>query len=268
MVLEIKRSFVQALIELQHDWHESGCTIPKLPEFKKGELPDYDKVNCKTSSTLYVPITGQITIRCNEMITIFNPTFLPVKGSWTENFNTGKITEASVGVTVKAVDINVGGKFDADGNLVSGNVSVGKNIEGIDVTVNGEFDASGFTRGSLELGIDGSLGLLPSSITDAAPVELSLKGELGTGIELGPEGIADFYVKENATLDMAGSVEADIGEDGSEALGYINEIAKGTGVEIPEPKISAGVSISAENRMGTNSGYSGGTSGTLSGMRN
>ena len=99
-------------------------------------------------------------------------------------------------------------------------------------------------------------------------MELSLKGELGAGIELGPEGITDFYVKENATLGMAASVEADIGEDGNEALGLINEIAKGTGVEIPEPKIAAGVSISANSRMGTNSGYSGGTSGTLSGLRN
>ena len=268
LVLEIKRNFVQTLIGLKHNSYASGCTLPKSPELKKGELPDYDKVNCRTSSTLYVPITGQITIRCNEMITIFNPTLLPVKASWTENFNTGKIMEASVGVTVKAVDITIGGKFDAAGNLVSGNVSVGKNIEGVDVAVNGEFDASGFTRGSLELGIDGSLGLLPASITDAAPVELSLKGKLGAGIELGPEGIADFYVKENATLDMAGSVEADIGEDGSEALGYINEIAKGTGVEIPAPKVAAGVSISADSRIGTNSGYSGRTSGTLSGLRN
>ena len=268
MVLDIKRKFVQTLIELRHDSYTSGCIIPEAKEFKKGELPDYDKVNCKTSSTLYVPITGQITIRCNEMITVFNPTFLPVNASWTENFNTGRISEASVGVTVKAVDFTVGGKFDADGNMVSGNVSVGKNIEGVDVTVKGEFDASGFTKGSIELGIDGSLGLLPESITAAAPVELSLKGELGAGIELGPEGIADFYVKENATLDMAASVEADIGEDGSEALGLINEIAKGTGVEIPEPKIAAGVSISADNRMGTNSGYSGGASGTLSGLRN
>ena len=267
-VLEIKRSFVQTLIELKHDSYASGCAIPESPEFMKGELPDYDKVNCSTSSTLYVPITGQITIRCNEMITIFNPAFIPVNASWTENFNTGKVVEASVGVTVKAVDIKVGGRFDEAGNLISGNVSVGKNIEGVDVTATGEFDASGFTKGSLGLGIDGSLGLLPESITDAAPVELSLKGELGAGIELGPGGITDFYVKENTTLDMAGSVSADIGEDGNEALGLINEIAKGTGVEIPEPKIAAGVSISANNRMGTNSGYSGGTSGKLSGLAN
>ena len=162
MVLEIKRSLVQALIALKHDSYVSGCAAPKSPELKKGELPDYDKVNCQTSSTLYVPITGQITIRCNEMITTFNPAFIPVKASWTENFNTGKVVEASIGVMVKAVDINVGGKFDADGNLISGNVSVGKNINGVDVTATGEFDASGFTKGSLELGIDGSLGLLPA----------------------------------------------------------------------------------------------------------
>jgi len=201
------------------------------------------------------------------MDVIFNPTYIPVKASWTENFNTNRIEEASIGVTIKAVDITLAGKLDDDGNFESGKVSIGKNIKGIDVSVNGEFDANGFTKGSVDLGIDGSLSLLPKTITESAPVDVSLKGKLGVGLELGPEGITDMYVKESTTLDVAASVEADIGKEGKEALGYINEIAKGANVEIPEPKLSAGASISADNRVGVNSGYSAHTSGELSGIK-
>lgn len=253
-VLQLKRSFVQLLLELKHESYSSGCAEDKEEEFKKGKLPDYDKVNCQTNSTLYIPLTGQITIRCNEMETIFNPTFLPVKASWIENFNTNAIVAASIGVTIKAVDLTLGGKFDDKGNFQSGNVSIGKNIKGIEVTVNGEFDANGFKKGSVELGLEGSLSLLPKSITDAAPIEMSMKGQLGVGIELGAEGITDFYVKESATLDMAASVEADIGKEGKEALTYINEMGKAADFKIPEPKISAGASMSADNRSGVNSG--------------
>lgn len=267
VVLGIKRTFVQTLLEMKHESFSTGCATEKEKEFKKGKLPDYDKVNCLTSSTLYVPLTGKITIRCNEMETIFNPAFIPVKASWTENFNTNSIEQASIGVTVKAVDLTLAGKFDAQGNFQSGTVSVGKNIKGVDVSVSGEFDASGFTKGSVELGIDGAISLLPTSITDAAPIDLSMKGELGVGIELGPGGITDIYVKESTTLDMSASVEADIGKEGNEALGYINEIAKGADVEIPEPKLSAGASISADNRVGVNSGYSGHTAAELSGLK-
>lgn len=269
LVLRIKRDFVRRLLELKHEFYDYPDCITENEVQKPGRknLPDYDKVNCKTASSLYVPLTGQITIRCNEMDVIFNPTYIPVKASWTEDFNTNRIEEASIGVTIKAVDLTVSGKLDADGNFESGKVSIGKNIKGIDVSANGEFDANGFTKGSVDLGIDGSLSLLPKTITESAPVDVSLKGKLGVGLELGPEGITDIYVKENTTLDVASSVEADIGKEGKEALGYINEIAKGANVEIPEPKLSTGASISADNRISVNSGYSAHTSGELSGIK-
>ena len=268
-VLEIKRDFVRRLLELKHEFYENPDCLKEKEATKPipKKLPDYDKVNCKTASSLYVPLTGQITIRCNEMDVIFNPTYIPVKASWTENFNTNRIEEASIGVTIKAIDLTVAGKLDDKGNFESGKVSIGKNIKGIDVSANGEFDANGFTKGSVDLGINGSLSLLPKTITESAPVDVSLKGKLGVGLELGPEGISDIYVKESTTLDMAASVEADIGKEGKEALGYINEIAKGANVEIPAPKLSAGASISADNRVSVNSGYSAHTSGELSGVK-
>ena len=106
-ILEIKRDFVSKLLSLGHEsYNLPGCASKEEQKKKtKKTLPDYDKVNCKTASSLYVPLTGQIVIRCNEMDVVFNPTYLPVKASWTENFNTNRIEEASVGVTIKAIDL-------------------------------------------------------------------------------------------------------------------------------------------------------------------
>lgn len=267
--LEIKRDFVRKLSELKHEFYDLTDCVPEQEENKKlkKKLPDYDKVNCKTSSSLYVPLTGQITIRCNEMITVFNPTYLPVKASWTEDFNADRITEASVGVTIKAIDITVSGKRDENGNFESGKISIGKEINGIDVSVNGEFDPNGFTKGSVELGVASSLSLLPKTITDAAPIDISLKGELGVGLELGPEGISDFYVKENTKLDVSSSIESDFKTSGDETTGMINEIVNGSDLPLEAPKVAAGASISVDNRVGVNSGYSGKVSSELSGLR-
>ena len=269
LVLGIKRDFVKNLLSLKHEFYDSPDCLKENEVQKPGrkKLPDYDKVNCKTASSLYVPLTGQIVIRCNEMDVIFNPTYLPVKSSWTENFNSNRIEEASIGITVKAVDLTVAGKLDDDGNFESGKVSIGKNIKGIDVSVNGEFDANGFTKGSVDLGIDGSLSLLPKTITESAPVDVSLKGKLGVGLELGPEGISDFYVKGNTSLDMAATMEAEFDQGGDETKGLINEIAKGADVQLEAPKVGAGASISADNRVGVNSGYSGKTSSEFSSLK-
>ncbi len=267
-ILEIKRDFVSKLLSLNHESYDLPNCVSKTESKKpvKKKLPDYDKVNCKTASSLYVPLTGQIVIRCNEMDVIFNPTFLPVKASWTEDFNADRIQEASIGVTVKAVDFTVSGKLDDNGNFESGKVTVGKNIKGIDVSVSGEFDPNGFTKGSVDLGVDGALSVLPKEIKDAAPVDISLKGKLGAGIELGPDGITDFYVKQNASLDMAASIEADFKNSGDEATGFINEIVNGADVQINAPKVTTGASISADNRVGVNSGFSGSIKGKFSSL--
>jgi hypothetical protein len=257
-ILQLKKDYISKLKGLPHEYFGAQqCMPPTAPQNRKPKkLPDYDKVNCKMKSTLYVPLTGQITIRCNQMDVEFNPTYLPLKSKWTENFNTNRIEEASVGITVKAVDLEVAGKFDEEGHFESGKVSVGKNIKGLDVKVNGEFDAAGFTKGSVDLGIDGSLSLLPKSITDAAPVDISLKGELGVGLELGPEGITDMYVKESQKLDMSATMEADFAITGAETEGLINQVLKGADVQIEAPKVTTGATLSADNRWGVNSGYS------------
>lgn len=265
--LEIRKVFLQHLLELRHESFNLDCGANgEQKKLVRKKLPDYDKVNCKTTSSLYVPLTGQISIRCNEMDVIFNPTYLPVKASWTEDFNADRITEASIGITIKAVDITASGKRDDNGNFESGKVTIGKNINGIDVSVNGEFDPNGFTKGSVDLGVDGALSLIPKSLADAAPVDISLKGKLGVGLELGPEGITDFYVKENTSLDVASSMEADFATTGEETTGLINEVVNGADIQLEAPKVAAGASISADNRIGVNSGYSGQTGSELSGL--
>ena len=268
-VLQIKLDFIEKLSELNNESYENLICTSKKDEEEKSlpkKLPDFDKVNCKMKSTLYVPYAGQMTIRCNEMDVVFNPGLLPFKASWTEDFNTNTISQASIGISIKAVDISLAGSFDEAGKFQNGSVSVGTNIKGVDVSAIGEFDANGFKKGSVELGMDGSLNLLPKEITDAAPVELGVKGEMKAGIELGADGIEDMYVSEKTTIEAGASAEADIGEAGKQALKYINEAAKGVDAKIPSPKLEAGASISADNRMGVNSGYSAKGSSEFSGL--
>jgi hypothetical protein len=268
-VLQIKSAFIEKLSELNNESYTNLiCTSTKDEEEKPlpKKMPDFDKVNCKMKSTFYVPYAGQMTIRCNEMDVVFNPGLLPFKASWTEDFNTNTISQASIGISIKAIDISLAGSFDEAGKFQNGSVSVGTNIKGVDVSAIGEFDANGFKKGSVELGMDGSLNLLPKEITDAAPVELGVKGEMKAGIELGADGIEDMYVSEKTTIEAGASAQADIGEAGKQALEYINEAAKGVDAKIPSPKLEAGASISADNRMGVNSGYSAKGSSEFSGL--
>jgi tetratricopeptide (TPR) repeat protein len=276
LVLGLRRSLVNNLLLMKHEWYDlpdcirEGKTAITPPTSK---LSDFDEVNCSDTSTLYVPLTGQITIICNRMDVVFNPKLLPVQFSFTSKYygNDNVITDASIGITVKATDLNISGHFDKDGTFQNGKISIGKNIKGVDISANSEFDANGFTKGSVELGIDGKMGLLPKSITEMAPIELGLKGELGVGMEIGPEGIEDWYVKENTEIEMGASVEADIDKNAKDAAKYMNEIAKEMGlknVKIPEPKLSTGASISADNRWSVNSGYSVERSSQFSWLKN
>lgn len=264
-ILELKREIVSKLLTLRHESYDlPDCVNEEELEVGRGSggpLRDFDEVTCATVSTLYVPFTGQITIRCNTMEVVFNPALIPVNGSFTSTYygNREVITEASIGISVEGVDLNGSSKFDQEGNFTGGNVSLGTSVKGVGVSVNGEFDSEGFTKGSVELGIENELGLLPQSIAEAAPLELGMKGEAAVGVELGPEGIEDWYVKESTELEVGASAEADIGEHGKEAIEYANEIAKvasgGKSDGIPEPKVSTGASVSADNRWSVNTGY-------------
>lgn len=288
-ILGLKKRLVSNLLLLKHESYPmEDCVNDAVKEnpYKKRKLSDFDEITCATTSTLYVPLTGHITIHCNQMFVVFNPKLLPVKFSFTSKYYGNKevITDASVGITVKATDLNIGGHFDKDGNFVKGNVSLGKTIKGVTVSITGEFDANGFTKGSAELGIKGEMNLLPKSITDMAPVELGMKGELGAGIEISKEGIEDWYVKEKTEIEMGASVAADVDKNAKDAINYTNEIVKevtkdmglekkdksGKPVEvkIPEPKISTGASISADNRWSVNSGYSVERSSQFSWLKN
>lgn len=276
-ILNLRKKLVDKLLLLKHEAYD----LPEcVKEDNKNSTPftsnmaNFDEVTCSSESTLYIPLTGQIIIRCNRMDVIFNPAMIPVNFSFTSNYygNNYVITEASIGITIKATDLNVAGQFDKEGKFIKGEVSVGKEIKGVKVSINGEFNVDGFKKGSVELGIDGKMDLLPKSITEAAPVELGMKGELAAGFEVSEKGIEDWYVKEKTDVEMGASVEADIAEEGQEAIKYTNEIIKGIRagekINIPEPKISSGASISADNRWSVNTGHTVNRSGEFSWLKN
>ena len=193
-----------------------------------------------------------------------NPILSPVKGSITANFD-GYIEQASIGVTVKAVDIEVGGVFDKDGNFVKGNVTVSTEIKGIKVSATGEADANGFTKGSLELGIGTELSFLPEGLEGESPVEISLKNELGLTMELGKEGITDMYVKDKITGDVAANIEVDNTIELTQGeISNTGEVTNPETMKLPVPK-SPSISVSADNRWSVNSGHS--VTGSLSGLR-
>lgn len=267
MVLEIKSDFLRRLIELKHEYYGNltECIKEKKEAvYKKGELPDYDEVNCQILNSISFPGMGSIIMRCNNMSMYLNPILSPVKGSITANFD-GYIEQASIGVTVKAVDIEVGGVFDKDGNFVKGNVTVSTEIKGIKVSATGEADANGFTKGSLELGIGTELSFLPEGLEGESPVEISLKNELGLTMELGKEGITDMYVKDKITGDVAANIEVDNTIELTQGeISNTGEVTNPETMKLPVPK-SPSISVSADNRWSVNSGHS--VTGSLSGLR-
>ena len=266
MVLEIKSDFLRRLVELKHDYYDNltECIKEKKEEpYKKTELPDYDEVNCQILNTINFPGMGSIIMRCNKMSMYLNPILSPVNGSLTANFD-GYIEQASIAVTVKSVDIEVGGVFDKEGNFVKGNMSIGTTIKGINISANGEVDANGFTKGSLELGIDTELSFLPEGLEGESPVEISLKNELGLTMELGKEGITDMYVKDKITGDVASNIEVDNKIELTPGeISKTGEITNPETMKLPLPK-SPSISVSADNRWSINSGHS--VKGSLSGL--
>ena len=264
-VLMLKGNFLSALLDLKHDYYDQiECVKDKEEIYKEKELPDYDEVNCQILNTISFPGYGTIVMRCNRMSMTLNPVFSPVKGSLTANFD-GYVEQASVAVSIKPVDIEMGASFDKDGNLIKGNGSIGATIKGISISANGEADANGFKKGSMELGIDGELKFIPELLEGDAPVEIGLKGELGIGMELSREGIADFYVKDKVSGDIASNIEVDNSIEMTPGMiSKFGEVTDPETLKLPLPK-SPSVSVSADNRWSVNSGFSR-TEGSLSGL--
>lgn len=288
-ILTIRRNLLDKLLLLKHDSYDLADCIKEdkknIPAVT-GNLSDFDEVTCGSTSTLYVPLTGYIIIKCNRMDVIFNPAMIPVNFSFTSQYygNNNVIKNASIGIKIKAADLNIAGTFDNNGNFKKGELSIGTNVKGISVKGTSEFTADGFKKTSIEMGIDGDLGLLPKSITEAAPIELGMKGELSAGVELTNEGFEDFNVNLKNELNMGASIEADIQKEGKEALKYTNEIVKEVSknlalerrdkqgklieTKIPTPALSSGANISADNRWSVNSGYNVERSSEFSWLKN
>ena len=293
VLLELKRSFLETLISLKHESYEglpADCMGTKEEEkpFVMEKLPDFDEVNCSYLDVASFYGIGSWVIRCNTMQMKLNPLLLPVKGTFTLNFD-GFVEEASVAVTIKAVDISVGSVFDKEGNFVKVNGSVGTSIDvkgpleaivkGISVSANGEIDANGFSKGTVELGLESAMQFIPEALEGEAPVQINLKNELGVSIELGKEGLSDVYIKDKVSGDVASNIERDtkvettpgmIDKFGNvtkpenvDLVKMINHFSKDKDHLIIKP---SSVSLSADNRWCVNTGHTT-SKGTLSGLK-
>jgi Flp pilus assembly protein TadD len=290
VVLELKRSFLETLISLNHESYEglpADCMGTREEEkpFVAEKLPDFDEVNCSYLDVVHFYGMGTWTIRCNTMTMDLNPIILPFSGSLTGNFD-GYVEAASVAVSIKGVDLNVGAMFDKEGNFVSANTTVGTSFEvkgpleavvkGISVSVTGEIDANGFTKGSAELGLESEMQFIPEFLEGEAPVQINLKNELGVAIELG-EGGPDVYIKDKISGDVASNIEHDTEVETSQATtdkfgntteaetvdlqGMINQMIDPENETISSPSVA----ISADNRWCVNTGYTS-KEGELSGL--
>jgi hypothetical protein len=195
-----------------------------------------------------------------------NSKLLPAGGSLTIRYDNFLVEQFSVAAKVKAVDIELGARFDKNGNFVSGNGSVGTSIKGVDVSANGGIDEKGLIKGSVDMGIDGALKFVPEGLEGEAPVEIGLEGKLGVSMDFDSEGNTDFTVKQKTEGTIASNIETD-----NEVEIVPGMMTKGGQVtdpktmELPLPKAPS-VSISAENSWSVNSGFSV-TKGELSGIR-
>ncbi|WP_407528074.1 hypothetical protein PDL71_08545 [Lacibacter sp. MH-610] len=262
IVLNLRIGFLDKLYEL---FHESDLGYPCTSDLKKKQeysilkpLNDFDEVNCKIFNWIYTPGLGTIVMRCNTMSVHLNPILIPFDASLRANFD-GFVEQASVGIEVKGVKIKVGAEFDEKGNFEKGNGSIGTEIKGIDVNMEAEIDEKGFKKGSVELGIDKELSLLPKTLEEEAPVEIGLKNELGASMELtrSEDGIiADFIVKEKSELDIASKMEVD--NKVEMTPGMISKSGKVTEPETVKLSLPAApsVKVSADSRWSVNSGYS------------
>lgn len=262
IVLNLRIGFLEKLYEL---FHESDLGYPCSSDLKKKQeysilkpLNDFDDVNCKIFNWIYTPGLGTIVMRCNTMSVHLNPILIPFDASLRANFD-GFVEQASVGIEVKGVKIKVGAEFDEKGNFEKGIGSIGTEIKGIDVNMEAEIDEKGFKKGSVELGIDKELSLLPKTLEEEAPVEIGLKNELGASMELtrSEDGIiADFIVKEKSELDIAGKMEVD--NKVEMTPGMISKSGKVTEPQTVKLSLPAApsVNVSADSRWSVNSGYS------------
>lgn len=261
-VLSLRAGFLDKLKELNH---ETDLGYPCSDDGDKSEeysklkpLDDYDEVNCKVFNWIYTPGLGTIVMRCNTMSIHLNPVFTPFDASLRLNFD-GFVEEASVGIEVKGVDIRAGAEFDEKGNFEKAEGEISTKIKGVKVGINGEIDQEGFKKGSVELGLDKSLKLLPKTMEEEAPVDIGLKNKLGVGMELSRNGdqlVADFVVKDKVELDLGSKVEVD--NNVEVKPGMISRSGEVTdpemvGINLPS---APSVSVSADNRYSVNSGYS------------
>lgn len=155
----------------------SNCTPPEIKTGFIKELPDFDVVNCKSESSFTVPKIGKIILQCNIMTTELDASFIPLHGSYKENWVKDQFIEGGIGIggEVGIVDLGVDLNFN-DKGFVDGTVKIEKDVD-------------------ILKGVQG-------------PLQVGVKGVVGVEIGFGTDGIEDVTV----SGDVKGSVNASGGD--------------------------------------------------------
>lgn len=263
-VMRIKLDLVNKLLMLKHESYDMPACVTEEPlsvPASNGPMTDFDEAHCKDTSVFWVPLTGKITVMCNKMKVEYTSKALPITGSATWNYvgNNNMLTEASISVSVYEADISAGAEFDKEGAFKKGKVGVEKEIAGAKGKLEVEFTDEGFEKATLEFSTDEKIKLLPKSVTEAAPLDASLKGTLGVGIEIGKEGVEDFYVKQDKSLSMGMAAETDAEKQKKDAVELPYELDEQVKdnhfINIEQTKLTSGVSVKASDRWGVSSGH-------------
>lgn len=247
-----KVEFINSLVSLRvalfdpvHGGRPGCFQAGKASTRKPVKLPDFDEIHCQDISSFTMPSVGRIDIRCNRMTSSFEPVFAPLKASWEEDLNSGRLLSASVEFTVEAVTVGAQGAFD-DGRLRSGGITVGVEVGevevggvkvgGVNVGAHSEFDDKGLKSGGIHVGAKQDIG---PNLT-AGPLEMGTGVAVSAGLEIDRNGISDV------------EASAGISSEASSTLGKTDAAeSKGT--------LNAGVT----SRWSWNSGFNAGVSGSF-----
>ncbi|MBI1424771.1 MAG: tetratricopeptide repeat protein [Gammaproteobacteria bacterium] len=177
----------------------------KTKPAKGGKLRDFDDLHCDYVSNLDLLGFGSIQVRCNKMITTFEPMLTGFKAKWVEDMNKDRVLSASVEVQVEAVTVGAHGEFDEQG-LASGGVSVGAKAgigpEKID---------------DLPIGKARDIVLGGDKIK-SGPLEVGVEVKGSFGVEFDRSGITDVRVEASVGAKASSSVvSTDTASPGAEA---------------------------------------------------
>ncbi|MBL7739127.1 MAG: hypothetical protein JNK14_07900 [Chitinophagaceae bacterium] len=166
---------------------EVGCIRTEAPEGRRGSLPDFDSLTCQYKDEIIIPPFTTIKTECNKMTTEFDiDTELGLKVSlgWSEDLNSGKLTEGSIEIGYE-VGTDVA-RYGPVGAELKGELGVG-----VEITSEGVKEV--YIKGSSTIDLAG-VGEIATPVGTSDPKGLSaMSGEVkvswNTGAKNNPSSL-------------------------------------------------------------------------------